>query len=393
MSWIPVYSIGNCKTALNDATKSEWFKKGITHIALQFWVPGDNGDVVFVTDYKYTYKASTISQDVKDFVSWGDANNVKVMLCFHNVRNSDFDWTYAQQVINNYPNETVASIMTIINNYGLSGVDIDFEGIGDFDNDKSAYVSFLDTLGKALHASGKELSVDMFPTPCYNAPNPSWESAIAPYVDFMNIMGYADTYEDENTLFSSCPQTPSENNTYPFRYSYIENYLTTKQGVLSSKLNYGIPGWVDTWGGKCIHENLIDIMKISSNGGIAIWDLDFSGTYWSDPVTWDIIAMFKNDSMSSQIRSNVLVCGVATAIVSTKEIASHIHYDSYNQIIKLSGTEGELYLYSVTGVLENFWKVNGSECISVGDGIVNGFYIIKYRTRNGIYSERVCIYK
>ncbi|MBC7485991.1 MAG: hypothetical protein H7282_04495 [Cytophagaceae bacterium] len=41
MTWIPVYGIGNCKTMMNDATKFHWIKNGITHIGLQFWVPGD----------------------------------------------------------------------------------------------------------------------------------------------------------------------------------------------------------------------------------------------------------------------------------------------------------------------------------------------------------------
>src|SRR5436190_24234476 len=78
MSWIPVYGIGNCKALMKDATKSEWFKNGLTHIGLQLWVPGDNGEVVFGTNYQFTYKAATISQDVQDFVTWGNANNVKI---------------------------------------------------------------------------------------------------------------------------------------------------------------------------------------------------------------------------------------------------------------------------------------------------------------------------
>ena len=251
MTWVPVYGINNCKTLMNDSEKSIWLKNGLSHVGLQFWVPGDNGDVNFLTNYQFTYKAATISQDVTDFVTWGNQNDIKIMLCLFNMRDADFDWAYTKQVIDNYPNETVANIMTIVNNYGLDGVDIDFEGSGDKSSDKTAFVAFLTTLGQALHASGKELSVDMFSTPCYNAPNPSWESVMAPHVDFMNLMGYNDTFENENTLFAYCPQDPSVVGSYPFRYSFIEEYLTVKQGVASSKLNYGLPGWEDEWGDQC----------------------------------------------------------------------------------------------------------------------------------------------
>jgi hypothetical protein len=390
MTWIPVYGTGNCKALLNDPDKSVWLKNGLTHIGLQFWVPGDNGKVVFVTDYKFTYKASTISQDVTDFAKWGNDNNVKVMLCLFNMREGDFDWTYTKKVIHDYPNETVASIMTIINNYNLDGVDIDFEGIGDFISDKPAYVHFLDTLGKALHASGKELSADIFSTPCYNSPNPSWESAMAPHVDFMNIMGYSDTHENDNTLFPYCPQTPSENNSYPFRYSYIENYLTVKQGVASSKLNYGLPGWAAEWGGQCAHENITDILDISSAGGIAIWDLQLNGGgFWKEAVTWDLIAQFKNNKTSSEIRSNLLICGIATPTKDKAEL-SPIFYDSYNEVINLSGLEGDLILYSSTGIFIDSWNVKAGESVQLNK-LSTGLYIIKFNCKRGVYSDKLVV--
>ncbi len=391
MSWIPVYGIGSVKSMMNDATKSEWLKNGVTHIGLQFWVPGDNGKVVFATDYQFQWKAATISQDVQDFVAWGNANNIKIMMCFHNIRENDFDWTYAQQVINDYPYQTVDSIMDIMNYYNLDGVDIDFEGIGDYNSDKNAFVSFLDTLGRALHQSNRELSVDMFSTPCYNTPNPSWESAMAPHVDFMNIMGYNDTYEDNNTLFSWCPMTPSAANSYAFKYSYIESYLTVTQGVVSSKLSYGIPAWVDTWGGQCLQEHILDIIDVSDAGGIAIWDLTLGGGgYWTNPTTWDLIKMFKYDSTSAQIREHLSICTPVTSTVPIQGSASPIFFDSYNQILNLSGMAGDLYLYSPSGVLEKTWHVNAGENISF-TGISNGFYIVKFKTEVNVFSEKIIL--
>jgi hypothetical protein len=394
VSWIPVYGTSNCKALMNHGTKSNWLKNGLTHIGLQFWVPGDNGAVVFVTDYQFTYKAATIAQDVNDFVAWGNTNQVKTMLCLYNVRDDDFDWAYARNVFDDYPNETVGSIMTIVNTYNLDGVDIDFEGIGNFSSDKNAFAAFLDTLGKALHASGKELSVDIFSTPCYNAPNPSWESALAPHVDFMNLMGYNDTHENDNTLFQYCPQSPGENNSYPFRYSYIESYLTTKQGVASSKLNYGLPGWVNDWGGQCVHEHILDLADISAAGGIAIWDLQLSAVeFWQDPVTWELIAMFKNDSSAQKIRSALLICdGVVSIVESKAAVSSPVYYDSFHQVVHLSGMEGKLYLFSALGVAEKSWDVSAGEDISL-EQEGQGFYILKFKTETGIFSAGVCLFK
>lgn len=394
MTWIPVYGIDNCKAMMNDATRSEWIKNGITHIGLQFWVPGDEGAVVFATDYQFTWKASTIDQDVQDFVAWGNANNVKIMMCFHNIRDYDFDWSYSQQVINDYPYETVDGVMDIVNHYGLDGVDVDFEGIGDFSSDKNAFVSFLDTLGKALHESGKELSVDMFSTPCYNTPNPSWESAMAPHVDFMNIMGYNDTYENNTTLFAYCPQTPSESNIYAFKYSYIENYLTVTQGVVSSKLNYGLPAWLDQWGGDCLQEHILDIIDISEAGGIAIWDLGLGGGgFWVDPVSWDLIRMFKENQTSLQIRSQLSVCeSSVTSVVSKEDTKPSMYYDYKNQVLVLPDMAGDLYIYSTSGILEKSSRVQVGEHVSLST-LRNGLYIVKFNTQSGVWSERINVLK
>lgn len=394
MTWVPVYGIDGVKNILNDPTQSSWIKNGVTHIGLQFWVPGDSGEVAFITDYQFTYKASTISQDVQDFVTWGHANNIKIMMCFHNVREHDFDWGYARKVIDTFPSQTATNVMQIVNAYGLDGVDIDFEGIGDFSTDKPAFVNFLNTLGTSLHAVNKELSVDMFSTPCYNAPNPSWESAMSTHVDFMNVMGYNDTYENNNTLFSYCPQTPSEANTYPFRYSYIENFLTTKQGVSSSKLNYGLPAWMDTWGGQCAQNNILDIMDVSTAGGIAIWYLQLNGgPFWASADTWNLIKLFKEDYTSAQIRSQLSsICGTPTSITDGADAKASLYYVVSEQSLHLPSTTGDLYLYSAAGVQERSWRINGEENISFAD-VTNGFHIVKFKTPTGIYSTKISLFK
>lgn len=80
---------------------------------------------------------------------------------------------------------------------------------------------------------------------------PEWcnYTASSTHADFMNLIGYNDTYEDNTTLFSYCPMTPSETNSRPFKYSYIQNFLTVKQNVSSSQHNYGLTSWDDEWGG------------------------------------------------------------------------------------------------------------------------------------------------
>jgi hypothetical protein len=392
MSWIPIYGIAQSKVYMNDETKTKWLKDGLTHIGLQFWVPGDSGKVEFLTKHQFAWEAGTIDQNTKDYVAWGKTNNVKIMLCLHNVRENDFDWNYTKLIIDSFPNETVASLVALVESYGLAGVDLDLEGFGDYGSDKAAFINFTDTLGKALHNIGKELSLELVSTPCYNFPNPSWESDLSPHVDFMNLMGYADTYEKDSTLFGWCPVTPTEANSYPFQYSYIENFATVTEGIPSSQLNYGISGMDSEWGGDCVHKHLIDVANISSGGGIAIWDLRLTGQgLWLEESTWEMIEMFKNDSTGNAMAKVADAChDLVTSSVFETSNDSPVTYDGVNQIVNFSNSNGIAAFYSVSGSLLAEHNINGDQSISI-TGLSNGIVILKYQTNKGLFAEKLIL--
>jgi len=390
MSWIPIYGMNESKAYLNDSSKTKWLKEGLTHIGLQFWVPGDSGAVEFLTKHQFAWEAGNINQNTKDYVSWGKANDVKIMLTLHNVRENDFDWQYTKLIIDSFPNETVASLVALVDSFGLAGVDLDLEGFGDYGSDKDAFVSFLDTLGKALHAKGKELMVETVSTPCYNFPNPSWDSDMSPHVDYINLMGYADIYESESTLFTWCPVTPTEANSYPFKYSYIENFATVTEGIPSSQLNYGIPGMNSEWGGDCLHKHLVDVANISASGGICIWDLRLTGQgLWLEESTWEMIEMFKNDSTGTQMEKVADACDDAASVEKISKV-SPIRYDGVNQIMSFSNLSGIATMYNINGVLLGKWIVSEGGPVSLA-GLGTGVAVVKFQTADDVFVQKLVL--
>ena len=145
MTWIPPYGINACYNNLTKVENDTWIKDGVTNIGLQFWVPGDEGEVVYVSDYQYK-NLGNLDGEVEKIVTWGKTNDVKIMLCLYNVRTGDFDWSIARKAFLHHPEATVENILAIVEKFDLDGVDIDFENgqAGSRDGeDQKALSSFL----------------------------------------------------------------------------------------------------------------------------------------------------------------------------------------------------------------------------------------------------------
>lgn len=89
---------------------------------------------------------------------------------------------------------TVNQIVAAVQNNGYDGIVIDFEpssfdGLS-FAQVSQQYTNFVAQLGPALHAIGKKLMVDTYASSYPNSPF-NWP-AIAPYVDYINIMSYGE---------------------------------------------------------------------------------------------------------------------------------------------------------------------------------------------------------
>lgn len=363
ISWVPPYGIAKCYTNLTDSSQTFWVKDALTHLGLQFWVPGDNGKIEYVSKYKYTYLGD-MSNDIKKFVDWGKANDVKMLLCLFNTNAGDFDWAIAQKAFLTHPDSTIKNIMTQVDLHNLDGVDIDFEGVGSYDSDKNAYASFLSKLNTALKAKGKYLSCDIFPTPCFNYPNPSWEAAIAPFVDNINVMGYTDLYEASTTTYGWCAVS-SETGKTVFKYSYVADYATGNQGISSDKISFGVPGWVATWGGQGIQEHIYDMKNAATNAGIAIWDLQLSGNgQWKEEKTWELLAQFKSSTLSVQKTKKVV------------DLMQMINSSEY----RVLANDVQIELLDVKGNLVKIWRGNKGE-IMILPALSSGIYLLKGSTK------------
>lgn len=297
---MPPYGASGVIFLLEDESHDTWIQDGITHIGLQFWVPGDNGEVVPISDYNYSWHGD-FNEHAQKYVAWGNDNDVNVMLCFFNVHEDDFDWEVARKAYIDYPDETIDNLVSKVNTLGLGGVDIDFEAGEGYLHEKTQFLSFIEKLGDTLHSINKVLSIDVAGTPCFGFPGPSDVGELAAYVDFINFMGYSNYYQSNTESFQWCTRAPSEAGKPVFSYSYIYDYAVNQQGISPSQLNYGAPTWkLDDvpsgyWGDKFLDGHLQDIQSIHPDVGIALWDLQLNaGGMWQTDEAWEYLQDFKN---------------------------------------------------------------------------------------------------
>lgn len=375
MTWVPTYGIQTCYEHLTDPNKDGWFKNGLTHIGLQWWVPYDNGDVGFIT--KYSYKGlGDLSDDVKKYVAWGKENSVKMLLCFSNSRDNGFDWEIARKVYIENPDTTVSNLMRIVNQFDLDGVDIDFES-GDYDNEKVQFISFIEKLSNVLHENGKELSIDLHSTPCYLYPGPTWANDLAPYVDFMNVMGYEDRYEGNEETFSYCPNDPTQAGKPVFKYSYTHDYFTNVKQVEESKVNIGIPSYNSDegnggyWGGVSVTDNIKIISEKCPNMGLAIWDLRLTAEgLWLESETWKMIGDIKKKNIdpTSLVDNNIS----DTRFIKIKSSMIHI----------LGIPSGIAQIYNMNGQLIYKEAITSSSMTISTSKLSMGTYILRVQRVN-----------
>ncbi len=366
MSWVPPYSIQTSYNLLNTGSPAN-IENGLTHLGLQWWVPDGTGGITFITDYQYT-SLGDLSDEVEMFVDWGDANDVETMLCLFNIHDDDFDWDIAISAFGQYQDESVASIIAEVEKYNLDGVDIDFEGGGDQSLDMSDFAEFLYKLNNELKKNGKTLSVDVFPSPCYNAPNVNWIPNLAPYCDFVNVMGYDETYEGNSASFY-CSQNSDYSHQAVLQYSFIKSFLD-KNDIDDFKVNYGVPGWMEYWGepsenSQTILGHMADIENLTDGAGMAIWDIALmNGGTWRESTTWDKIEEFK---------------ATPTLSVEDGEEDNHpIAYNPASEQIMIEGKNGTLALVSVDGRVLQQTKDNTMDLNAQNPGI----YIVQFTSTN-----------
>jgi hypothetical protein len=268
MTWVPPYAVSACQQRLNESFDGASMKDGITHLGLQFWNPTATGEVKLVTRFRETINDAKIAE----FRKWGDAHNVGIMLCIYNATAAGWDWGLASSAFATHRTAFVEALVNETLRLQLDGVDIDFEGKGQLDASKDAYVLFIKELSERLHAEGKELTLDTFAYK-WNAPRQSWWPALLPHIDGLHVMGYAETGAGAADWRS-----------YAF--------LKAATAAQASKLLIGVPGGRSKWQGSSAKTHLQWIVDDGS-AGLAIWDARVSDPIWRTKEIWQTIAKLK----------------------------------------------------------------------------------------------------
>ena len=132
MTWVPPYAVEKCAVRLQETYDGIGMKDALTHLGLQFWVPTTDGGIARTGKPDQTGDAAIARLRV-----WGRTNGVRVLLCVYNGGKS-WDWSLARAGFAEHPEKFSDALLAEVNRLQLDGVDLDFEGKGLQDADKSA---------------------------------------------------------------------------------------------------------------------------------------------------------------------------------------------------------------------------------------------------------------
>lgn len=244
----------------------------LTHINYAFLLPTATGG----------FQAIENPSKLQNLVSRAHSSGVKVLIAvggWNNGDDSGFESTAANA---NYRNAFVTNIMSFVNQYGLDGVDMDWE-YPDQGASANNYAALMTQLASALHAQGKLLTAAVV-----GINGESILSSVFSQVDFLNLMAY-----DFNNFDHSTYNYASQSLSY-----WKGRGLPASKAILGVPF-YGRPSWesfatlvgrgadpyADTYQG--VGYNGITTIKNKTDlawtqgGGIMMWELsqDAVGAY------------------------------------------------------------------------------------------------------------------
>jgi Glycosyl hydrolases family 18 len=258
MTWVPPYGIPKCKGRLNESFGGVQMADGLTHLGLQFWTPTKSGGVTY---------AGPTDADVSEFVQWGHAHGVRVLLCVYNGAHS-WDWSLARAGFAEHREDFVQALVAEASRLRLDGVDIDLEGDGSFEADKAPFLEFMRDLSARLHDQGKHLTVDSF-SHIWNAPNAGWWKDLFPLVDGLTTMGYEE-------LGAKAADWKS----------YAGQKADAGEGA--AKFMLGMPAHKDAWKGSSAAEQLAWVVN-DGGVGVSMWDAQLDSGAWIKAETWQAL--------------------------------------------------------------------------------------------------------
>jgi hypothetical protein len=241
----------------------------LTHINYAFLLPTSTGGLQAIEN----------ASKLQSLVSTGHANGKKILIAVGGWNNGDDSAFETLAGNTTYRTNFVNNLVNFVNQYGLDGVDMDWE-YPDAGTSANNYVALMQQLSTALHSRGKLLTAAVVGTG-----GASILSSVFSVVDFLNLMAY-----DYNNFDHSTYTYASQSLTY-----WKGRGLPAAKAVLGVPF-YGRPSWEsyatliargaspnsDTYSG--VYYNGIPTIKSKTNlaydqgGGIMMWELTQDAT-------------------------------------------------------------------------------------------------------------------
>lgn len=276
--------------AAHNQTKSNFDKyphieEGLTALALQYWNTASDGSIPYISN-------ENSSSDVTYWLNRVRPKGIDVYMtvtCIY----SGHAWNpYVIDALMKNRAAYVRNILDTVDHYDLDGVDIDLEATWRISAAEglNEYPLLLKELRDSLDVRGKKLSMAIFagddPNWYNNFPQVYDTKQWAEYLDYVNVMGYNETYESH---------------TGNLKYSYILNEFK-EHGFADGAVNLGLPAWVNSWGSpsKGPKEHVQDINNL--DGGVCIWDskLANGSATWTSTELWAELKKTKENSALPQ---------------------------------------------------------------------------------------------
>jgi hypothetical protein len=259
ITWVPSYSVSQCKTCLQKDFGGVGMKDGLTLLALQFYAPTSAGTGV---------TKGVSDADVTWFRDWAHTNKIKVLLCVYNAVNG-WNWNLAKNAFANNKTAFINALVAEVTRLNLDGVDIDLEGPGANNSDQASYTSFCTDLKKALGT--KVLTFETFAAQ-YNGPNWDWWPGLinTSKVDGIGCMGYNETGANGGITYASEKQ----------------------HCVDPNKFMMGMLGSAGSWLGNTASQQIDWILNNGAGMGVGIWDANLGGS-WQTAEIWNKLKTLK----------------------------------------------------------------------------------------------------
>jgi hypothetical protein len=259
--------IGYMPSWTGDVNSVQYSK--LTHINYAFLLPTATGGLQSIEN----------PSKLQSLVSLAHANGVKVMISVGGWNNGDDSGFETLAGNSGYRNTFVTNMINFVNQYGLDGVDIDWE-YPDAGTSANNYVTLMTQLATEMHNRGKLLTAAVVGTG-----GGSILASVFNVVDFLNLMAYDYNNYDHST-YSYAQQSMSE---------WRGRGLPQNKCVLGVPF-YGRPSWetfaqlvargadpyADTYNG--VGYNGITTIKNKTNlafdqgSGVMIWELSGDAT-------------------------------------------------------------------------------------------------------------------